>query len=205
MIPQNVPVIGGAKKQPSRTDYVRAQNNPLPDGDEGTAILRGLSECPIPEESKKMNDLLTQMIKREGGSNEEIELAMAKGIAAALRANTYCRSNTKARTVCVFKDEAGLNELHTSFMALEKEAQELNDKLELVKQKLAETYMKRWQSTVKLYGLDIEKYSYRINEVDGTVEQVHLNCPECKGSTKLRKARQDTAENLRLTTKEENT
>lgn len=192
----------GAPKTPDNMGQVRATHNPIPPGDEGVATLRAMSECPIPEESKRMNDLLQQLVQ-DPRSNEQVEQLLANGMAAALRANTYCRNNLKSRTVVVFSADPELDKLHKKFLEMEREVMELTNKMDILKHQVMEVLQARWIYSVKTYGLDVEKYSYRVDEEKGCIEQVNLHCPECKGVVKLRKARQETAELLAASQKVE--
>jgi len=191
-VPNQVPMIGGQRQQ-TQLGAARAQNNPVPSGDEGLAVLRGLSECPIPAESQKLNNLLSVLIK-EKVEDDKIEQVMAKGLIAALRANVYCNNHLKARTACIFAEDDKLKKMHEDFLELEKATLELNAKLEENKRKVVQVLQERWNYAVKTYGLDVEKFSYRIDEEKGIIEQVDMQCLECKGSTRIRKARQETAE-----------
>ena len=190
----SLPRIGAPKTQDNMSQ-IRATHNPIPPGDEGVATLRAMSECPIPEESKRMNDLLQQLVK-DPSSNEHIEQLLANGMAAALRANTYCRNNMQSRVVVKFDADPELDKMHKKFLEMEREVMELTNRMDILKHQVMEVLQARWIYSVKTYGLDVEKYSYRIDEDRGCIEQVNLHCPECKGVVKLRKARQETAELL---------
>ncbi len=185
-------MIGGQRQQ-TQKGAARAQNNPIPAGEEGLALLRGLSECPIPAESQKLNKLLAVLVK-ERVDDDAIEEVMMRGLTAALRANGYCHNNQKKRTACIFSEDDKLQKMHTDFLELEKETLALSDALEIKKQKVIKLLQDRWSYAVKTYGLDTQKFSYRIDEEKGIIEHVDLQCAECKGATKIRKARQETTE-----------
>ena len=168
-------------------------SNPLPPGAEGLKVLRGSSQCPIPEESQKMNQLLSALMQAET-EDDSVEQAMAKGLVVALRANRFCNKNLKTRTVCIFADDERLKKLHEDFTATVEEAKELEVKLAAAVAKANKLHDERWLRAVDTYGLIIEKRFYRIDEEKGIIEQVDLDCVQCKGSTMIRKARQETAE-----------
>jgi hypothetical protein len=185
--------MGGAPQQPIAVS--RATHNPLPAGEEGLKILRALSECPIPEESKKLNELLQLCIKAETDS-DTIEQTLTKGLVVALRANKYCKNQTKTRTVCIFDEDEKLKELHTTLHATEKKLETLQNEMRECINTVSKTIDERWKVAVKNYGLNPDKWSYRIDEEKGLIEQVDLQCLECKGISQIRKSRQETAEML---------
>jgi hypothetical protein len=193
----NTGVSMPAGRMPSQQNVTasRASHNPLPVGEEGLKILRALSECAIPEESRKLNELLQMCIKSESDS-DEIEQTLTRGLVVALRANKYCRDQTKTRTVCIFEEDAKLKELHASIKTTEARLNELQKEMKDCIDVVTKAVNERWAIAVKNYGLSPEKWSYRIDEEKGLVEQVDLQCLECKGVTRIRKSRQETTEML---------
>lgn len=194
-VPAGVSMGPGRTSSPQETAANRLANNPIPSGDEGRKILRAFSDCPIPEESKRLNELMQMCIGHQGPA-DKIEEIMAKGLVVALRANKYCRDLEKTRTVCIFSEDEELSKINEDIKATETKLENIQKELKEEAMKLSSLLDNRWKKSVSKYGLNPEKWSYRIDEEKGLIEQVDLNCPDCKGSTTIRKVRQETTELL---------
>jgi len=192
------PMMPGAAHPPitpqAQRAMSRAQENPLPEGDAGLQVLRGLSDCPIPAESGKLQGMMKTLLASEDIDNEAVEKTLVKGIVTSLRANRYCRQQKRTRTVCIFEQDPKLQKLHELIQQKTKEMDELNKQMQECLEAGQKALQDRWNYAVKTYGLAPEKFSYFINEDDGTIELVELKCAECKGATSIRKARQETTE-----------
>jgi hypothetical protein len=192
----SVPLTGGGHPQ-SQLPPTKAQNNPIPDGEDGLKILRNFANCPIPGESAKLNQLLQISLKNPNGLDDGvIDTALARGLTAAMRANRYCTKNQKSRIVCMFAENEQLKILHQKI----KEEQDTLDRLnremtECVKRGNA-VLNERWKRSVDTYGLNPDKYFYRIDEEKGMIEQVSLDCSICKGAEYVSQARKDVSASL---------
>lgn len=174
----------------------RETQNPIPDGDAGLQILRGLSDCPIPVESQKLNELMKKLITSKTIEDDVAEQALSKGLTVALRANKYCEKQLRTRTVCIFKEDDVLAKDHQELEDTTKELDELQKKIQACVEKGQKVLNHRWEYACKTYGLAPEKFSYRVDEEKGIIELVELRCTECTGATTIRKTRQETAELL---------
>lgn len=193
--PTGLSMPAGRMPPQQATAMTRASHNPLPAGEEGLKVLRALSECSIPDESKKLNELLQMCIKLDNDS-DTIEQTLTRGLVVALRANKFCKDQTRTRTVCIFSEDPKLKELHDTIHTAENKLQELQKEIREQIDLVTKSIEERWKIAVKNYGLNPDKWSYRIDEKKGLIEQVDLQCLECKGVTQIRKSRQETTEML---------
>lgn len=173
----------------------KSQHNPIPDGDEGLKILRGFSNCPIPQESTKLNRML-QMILQNQADDDSADEILAKGLTAAMKANRYCTQNRKSRTVCIFAEDEKLLELHKQITEEQSNLERLNKELEDCVKRGNAILSDRWKRAIETYGLNPDKYLYHIDEEKGIIEQVDLECDKCKGITIIQQARKEVTEKL---------
>lgn len=171
----------------------QAINNPLPEGDQGIEILRNMSDCPIPAESKKLNELIKKLVTTTPEDDDIVEKTLSKGLTVVIRANRYCTQQIKTRTVCIFEEDEVLAQDHKQLNELTEELDELHKKLQDCVARGQKVLQHRWNYAVKTYGLAPDKFSYRVDEEKGIIEQIELRCQECKGATTIKKARQETA------------
>jgi hypothetical protein len=182
--------------QPQMPPPSKAQHNPIPDGDEGLKILRGFANCPIPQESTKLNRMLQMILQNQSTDDDSADEVLAKGLTAAMKANRYCSQNRKTRTVCIFSEDEKLQDLHLKIKEETANLEALNKEMEECVKRGNTLLMDRWKKAVDTYGLSPEKYLYHIDEEKGIIEQVDLNCDTCKGVVVIRHARQEVTEKL---------
>lgn len=201
-----VPAGGGMPLQHPAMQ-ARETVNPIPGGAQGLQVLRQMSECNIPKESQTISDMLkTLATETNHDDQEEIEKVIASGLATAVRANYYCNENLKTRVAVQFAADDKLKALNEELNVLDVEREQLQTRLQEIVGKAQGLLKERWTHSVKTYGLAPDKFFYWISEKDGTIEEVELKCHECKGATKIRKARQEIEEliaRLRSGVKEE--
>jgi hypothetical protein len=176
--------------QPAPAPPTRENSNPLAEGEEGLRVLRAFSTCPIPDESKKVNALLQKGLTLQN-LTEVTEDALGKSVVTILRANRHCEENLRTRVVCEFAKDDVLAEIDAKLRAENETLTRLQKEGEECVQRGEELAQRRWDTAVKNFGLNPEKYSYRINEGAGTIELVDLDCDRCKGPVALRKMRQE--------------
>lgn len=179
-----------------RQAVTKAQHNPLPEGEEGLKILRAFSNCPIPEESSKLNKLLQMLLQNQTETDESADEILSKGLMAAMRANRYCNQNKKTRTVCIFAEDEKLADLHKQLQEEQANLERLNVELETCVKRGNTVLQERWKRAVDTYGLNPDKYLYHIDEEKGIVEQMDLDCDKCKGVVVIKQARKDATEKL---------
>lgn len=168
----------------------KAQHNPIPDGEDGLKILRGFSDCPIPQESTKLNRLLQMMLQDQTNADEDADEILSRGLMAAMRANRYCSQNKKTRTVCIFAEDEKLKVLHEGIQTEQANLERLNKEIEECVKRGNTLLQERWKKVVDTYGLNPDKYLYHIDEEKGIVEQVDLDCEKCKGVEVIKTARE---------------
>jgi hypothetical protein len=174
----------------------KAQHNPIPDGEDGLKILRGFSDCPIPQESTKLNRLLQMMLQDQTNADESADEILSRGLMAAMRANRYCSQNRKTRTVCIFAEDEKLKELHDGIKVEQENLERLNKEIEECVKRGNLLLQDRWKRAVDTYGLNPDKYLYHIDEEKGIIEQVDLDCEKCKGVEVIKTARQEATAKL---------
>jgi hypothetical protein len=179
-----------------RPAVTKAQHNPLPEGEDGLKILRAFSNCPIPEESAKLNKLLQMLLQNQTETDESADEILSKGLMAAMRANRYCNQNKKTRTVCIFAEDEKLSVLHKQIQDEQANLERLNTELEECVKRGNEVLQERWKKAVDTYGLNPDKYLYHIDEEKGIIEQMDLDCQKCKGIEVITKARTDATAKL---------
>lgn len=198
------PVVAGqGMQQPHPAMQQKMAQNPLPDGEDLVKTLRSMSECPIPQESAQLNQLLQILIAKDGDETH-IEQTLATGLVVALRANKYCKSNLSKRTVVRFKDDPKLNDLHTRITGMEAKAEALQKELQALAEEGQKLLAERWQYAVQSSGLNPAGISYYIDEEAGTIESVELRCDQCKGAVTIQEARKKVGELLKNLEEEQN-
>jgi len=194
--------MGISAKAPPNTNAQQSKtaHNPIPDGDEGLKILRGFANCPISQESLKLNRMLQMLIQTPATDDDSTDDILSKGLMAAIRANRYCSQNEKKRTVCIFKEDDSLNTLHQAVQDEQANLDRINKELEECVKRGNAALTERWKKAIDTYGLNPDKYLYHIDEDKGIIEQVDLECEKCKGVTVIRHARQEVTEKLMKST-----
>lgn len=167
----------------------KVQHNPIPDGEEGLKILRGFANCQVPSEASKLNRMLQMLIQTTEPENESLDVLLAKGLAAAMKANRSCALNKKSRTVCIFAEDEKLTALHAKIQEEQTILERLNNELEECVNRANTLLVERWNKAVDAYGLNPEKYLYHIDEERGIIEQVDLECDKCKGLAAVKDVR----------------
>lgn len=191
--PGAVPLGNFDPKHPAMAK--KESQNPLPSGVAGYRTIRESNECNIPSETANINTLMDKVLNGIKISDEEkveelVRDSVAKGLVVALRVDQYCEANSSHREVLSFEAYPELAEIQKRMKELEKESEEIHTIMKNLVAEGKELLEKRWSLAVKLGGLSPENNYYVINEDRGVIEMVELNCHECKGAVKIRKARQ---------------
>jgi hypothetical protein len=176
----------------------KESQNPLPSGAAGLKTIRDGGECNIGYETGNLNTLMDKVLDDAKGCSEEesekleelLRDSLAKGVVVAMRMEEYCENHSSRRVSITFERHPELLEVHQEIGRLQAEAEETRKKMQELLAAGKEALQKRWELAVKLGGLSPENNYYMINEEAGCVELVELNCHECKGAVKVRKARQ---------------
>jgi hypothetical protein len=121
---------------------------------------------------------------------------VGEGIAAVIMADVYCAKHKTSRPAVRFEDDDELSQINTDLHDLQKRQGELQMELAEVAQAAQAKNKERWEVATKKFGLAPEKFTYELNEDEGTIYLVDLKCHECTGRAKTRKARQEVAEKL---------
>jgi len=191
--PGAVPLGNFEPKHPAMAK--KESQNPLPGGVAGYRVIRGSNECNIPAETSNINNLMDKVLANIKNADEEkieevVRDSVAKGLVVALRVDQYCTENSAHREVLSFEAYPELAEIQKRMKELEKETEEIHGIMKALLAEGKELLEKRWNLAVKLGGLSPENNYYMIDEDRGIIEMVELNCHECKGAVKIRKARQ---------------
>lgn len=188
MMPGMMP--GGPPQAANKEQY-----NPLPDGKGAMQILKAHAGCVMPREAASLNALLSksQEIILAPGREKELYEAMAKAITLIFRSDHECERQLATRTAGLFNEEPELKELSDKIIALDAELTEMKRVFDEKRDELNKLAEKRWESSVKLFGLNIQERFYRIDEEARKIEQLDLRCDSCNGVQMLREARQDLA------------
>ena len=166
----------------------KAACNPIPDGLDGIKTMRNMGECNIPAESQKLNAQL-QVLLNTDGDHEIAETAMGKGLFAGLKMNKHCRENLKARIVVKFEGDEKLADITNQLKEAEEQALATQRKLQEIAEGAQKLLSQRWEYAVKTYGLNPDKNFYVIDEDEGIIKEVELECHKCKAGDAMIDAR----------------
>lgn len=185
----------GQQQEESRTQ-AREKANPVPAGRAGLQTLRALSECPIPQEAGQIKKLLDKLLTLQIDDVDAPLKVVGEGIASVIMADVYCAKYKTSRPAVRFEDDEELHKIHTDFHDLQARLNELQAEIAEVAQATQAKQKERWEAAIKKFGLAPEKFTYELDEEQGTIFLVDLKCNECVGRAKTRKARQEVAEKL---------
>lgn len=180
----------------------KAATNPIAEGAEGLATLRGMSECNIPEESKKLQAQVSLVLELEG-DHEVAEIAMGKGLFAGLRMRQHCTKNLHTRIAVRFDGDERLQEIAKEVGAAEGMIEALQKEIQTVAENARKLIEERWAICVKSYGLNPDTKFYRILENEGIVEEIELRCDKCTAGQSMIDARLNVETYMAGLTKEE--
>jgi hypothetical protein len=158
--------------------------------------MRALSDCPIPGEAQQLQGLLNKILELRLTDIDGAMQTAGNGIAAVIMADTYCAKHVTRRPVVRFKDDEELTAIHEEYGQEVEKLSNLQKELAESAQKVQTLLKSRWDKSLIKFGLATERFSYEVNEKDGTIYLVDLKCLECKGRTLTRKARQEVAAQL---------
>lgn len=198
IVPPGMPAPPGAVEFPVKPPKKQAML-PLAPNENLVPELRKRTTCAITPESATLDAVMKQLMAKP---EADIEIAktrmniLADGISAALLVPSYCAQQLKNRPICKLSDNEEIAGITSELSKLEVEGSALNDALVAIIEKAENLSSQRWELLVKHYGLDPVRNSYKLNETDGTLTEVTLQCSDCKGLTRIRKARQAIQENL---------
>jgi len=186
-IASQVPTIGSAQKKSF------ANINPIRnDGVKTIQLLRHLMECAIPKEALALNELIEQILSMDDSSDMILEM-LGDALVTGLRADTICKQHTTTRVVGNFADDAILQHKHEQVRALDTEIKALTETLNEKVTKIRELMPERWELAVTTFGLAVDSRLYKVNEEDGTIEQITVECKDCEGVKKTAEARMELA------------
>lgn len=192
--PMRVPT---PQQQPQAGPPNKAQHNPLPPGVQGVKTMKAFAQCPILEDADVLNKLIERLIEfEEADEFTEITEKAGAAIATVLQSDRSCKTHTKRRTVVTFKDDEALQNDHSDLLKAQGDVERLQKELSDAVQRMQLLVQKRWETAVKNFGLDPEKYFYSINEVSGSIDLIELECHNCKGRTRVRDMRTDVAQQV---------
>lgn len=176
----------GQPQHPGMTS--KAACNPIPDGLDGIKTMRNMGSCNVPEESKKLNTQLQVLLQAEG-DHEVAEVAMGKGLFAGLKMNKHCTENLRTRIAVKFEGDEKLAELTDKLKEAEEKAVAAQKELQSIAEEAQKLLAERWDYSVKTYGLNPDAKFYVIDEDEGIIKEVELECHQCTAGKQMLDAR----------------
>jgi len=198
IVPPGMPVPPGATELQVKAPKKQAML-PLAPNENLVPELRKRTNCAVVPESATLDSVLKQLMAKPLADIEVTKTRMtilADGISAALLVPAFCAQQLKNRPICSLKDNEDIAKITSELAQLETEGTALNNALVIIIEKAEKLASQRWDLLVKHYGLDPVRNSYKLDETDGTLTEVTLQCADCKGLTRIRKSRQAIQENL---------
>ena len=169
--------------------------NPITLDQQGMGLLRDVAKCPIPSETQILQQAI-QLLSKVQGMDYDVALLIGTGLAHYMLLNGYCEKAVKDRVAVNFETDEELSALNQTIKDCTAEMQELQKQVVECNKKAREAIEKRWNLSVEKYGLNPAKNCYSLNEDEGVIYQLHLDCISCKGKTGIRKSRQAVQESL---------
>jgi hypothetical protein len=160
----------------TRPSIDRTKLNPLPPSREGAAILQQLHRCPMATLTKQLDQALKQGLDKKDLAEVE---RLTEGTKACITADIHCTQNLKKRVMVRLTEDEELNAMTQQLAAIACEASTLQETLRQMEQTYNHLEHERFQKAASKYGLNTQEYSYRINEIDETIELIEPNCAEC--------------------------
>ncbi len=189
---KEVPIIGETKLPTGLTKH-----NPVSSVTHAYKTLRDSLDCNVPKESQEINKLIDKVIVKVDDPNDEEVERLSRGIGVVFLADKFCYKAKKQRTVVKFDDDESLKEFTEAIVVESQKIRDLQNDLVAANELLHDLVKDRWDTAVKKYGLNLEQRLYWIDEENGTIELIDLDCNSCKGSVKIRKVRQELTERLK--------
>jgi hypothetical protein len=172
--------------------------NPLKGGPNDLKIVRAATaQCTIPEDANFFNQMAMKMPSLEGDLTEVLEAA-GKGIALIMGADSYCKKHLKTRTVANINEDTVLSDTHEKLKVKSAELEEKMAEMQALQQEVQTLTEARWEGIVRTYGLNPEERLYFIDEDDGIVEQLEIDCTDCTGAQKAQAVRLEVTNLLML-------
>ena len=175
----------------------RKTHNPLPPGQSALKIMKGFAQCPMMEDSDIIQKLLDRVLSLEEGAEfTELTDLAGSAIATLLRSELACNKQIKRRVAVRFADDPDLNKTHEDLLEAQAKVEKLQKDVTEAIQQMHAAIKKRWDTAVDNFGLNPEAHFYAIDEEQGLIELVDLDCNSCKGKTIVRKKRQEMAQTI---------
>jgi hypothetical protein len=174
----------GAKSNLSMMAPDRTPTNPIPSTPEGTKMLRGISNCPIPRLSQNLDGIIKFHLDKRNA--EKVEEACAL-LPAIMTADLVCDKSLKARVVVRFETDDELQAMTQQMAAIALEAATLQERLQNMAKEYNQIEDDRFAKAAVRYGLNLKERSYRVNDTDETIELVEADCETCQAKLSLQK------------------
>jgi len=149
-------------------------------------------ECSIPREASALNELIEKILNMDDNSDLILEM-LGDALVTGLRADTICKQHTTTRVAGNFADDTVLQHKHEQIRTLDTEIKNLTDSINEKVASIRELMSERWELATTTFGLAVDSRLYKINEEDGTVEQITVECNDCEGVKKTAEARMELA------------
>ncbi len=171
--------------------------NPIVADNDGLTLMRNAHKCPLPNEATTLQQTLQMLTQLEGKLTDRTIEITAQGLAAYMHVGNFCGDQMKDRVVVEFAKDTALAAHHQEIQDCTTEMQALQKQMQAIHTRAKKAIEERWAGAVKNYGLNPAKNFYALNERDGTVIQLSLDCAACKGKARLRKSRQGAQEHMK--------
>lgn len=158
----------------------RVKNNPLPEGEEGLTLLRTFHECSIPKLTNELQEHINTAMTKKLVNEKSADRILEVGTKAFLGARRACLNKLNKRIICSFDKDEELSSIHNQIKQLDARAEELNKELHCMLEEASKLLDKRWITVVDKYGLNPKKYSYEIDEKQGCINELTLDCETCQ-------------------------
>ena len=178
-------------------ERMRAQRlqtlNPFPNDNTLVPTLREIQQCPIAAEQKQMTMFITKLL--EVGNSDLVPL-ISEGISSGLNSEFVCRKLLQERTVVRMEEDESLKEKLSKLKETENLVLELQNELDHAAKEMEELSKGMWMDIVKSYGLAVDQRCYVVNEDDGCVKQVSLDCANCSCKESMQSVRNKMTKSL---------
>jgi len=189
--PGQMPMPSGVPD--NRINIIRAQMNPIPQGDEGLKLLRALSGCPLASYAEDLNKLVGEILSTKVEDEEELLNKVGVAIASVLRGDHACADNVEIRTAGIISEDDDLAAVSTKLKAAEKKVEKLQEELDTAIQEMQSLTKERWNTAVKKYGLNPEERLYQLDEDADKINMVSVDCDNCSTMKKVDNCKKDIA------------
>lgn len=186
-MPQQQPRV---EMTPEQREAVKAQRlqsmNPLPNDKSLIGTLREIQQCQVAAEQRQITMFIGKLV--EIGDESTIPL-ITEGVTGGLNSEFTCRKSLEERTIVRMEEDPNLKERLNQLREAEGRVLKLQADLDVAAKTMDELSKGLWADVVKNYGLATSQRCYTVDEEQGVVKQVSLNCEGCSAKTAMQETR----------------